>query len=49
MEDKKRGVGRPPIPRFQFKVWVETADRLQKVPGKTWNDKMMYLLKKQGF
>ena len=41
---KREGAGRKPIPRTRIMIHNEELEKLKKVPGKTWNDKIKKLL-----
>ena len=38
------GAGRKPVPRTRIMIHDETLKELEKIQGKTWNDKIKKLL-----
>ena len=43
---KRKGAGRPAIPRKQIRVHEDTLETLEKLEGKTWDDKIQRLIEK---
>jgi len=45
---KREGSGRKSFPHKRISLAVEVIEKLQEVPGKNWNERILYLLKSGG-